>query len=379
MNNDKKNIFSESLNNLDDTYVKKISENVPALDKKAKKRILKKCMSRMSETDFESEITVSGTEKYSKPRFRNFALSTAACFLAAIGITGIIFINRNMGTPPDDMSTVPQYTAIPVQSGTANQTSTAVENTVEVEINTTVALNTEKVTAEVSKTPVTSPETENSITPPATEPVTDDTKSGTQKTFLNGLYYISFPDVVGYIGFEFHLDGTLTKYVFNYDGSVMDDMMVTSDYEIIENQFSYGDLDSELHKHVGTIVKPNDGTGFTVQFDDGLYIFSKQAPNFIPHATIMTGTWYAEFAGIAGRTVFEFYSDGAVFKYALDENGVVIDGTLATLYYEIVDDTFTIHGSEANDSRKGTIIGSTNDHSFNVIFDDGEAVFYKAE
>lgn len=178
MNNEKKNIFSENLNNLDDTDIEKISKDVPALDKKAKKRILKKCMSRMSETDFEPEITVSGTEKYSKPRFRNFALSTAACLCAAIGITGIIFINRNIGTPPDDMPSTSQYTAIPVQSGTVIQTSTAVENTLEIETKTTAALNTEKVTAEVSTALITEVHTVNKVTEqtkqnPITEPVTE--------------------------------------------------------------------------------------------------------------------------------------------------------------------------------------------------------------
>lgn len=150
MKDEKENVFSRNLNNLDDADVEKISATVPALDKQAKKRILEKCMSRMSETDFESENTVSGTEKYSRPRIMHYIPTIAACLLAVIGIGGIIMVNRNI-VPPVDMPSTPQYTAIPVQSGTTvSSAESTVVNTV-----TTAVVNTEKTISEVITVPLT--------------------------------------------------------------------------------------------------------------------------------------------------------------------------------------------------------------------------------
>lgn len=129
MKNEKNNLFSRNLNNLDDADVEKISATVPALDKQAKKRILEKCMSRMTETDSEYGTTVSGTEKYSRPHIMHYISTAAACLLAVVGIGGMIFINRNIGTPPDDIQSAAQYTAVTTSGGTTDKTISSSENT----------------------------------------------------------------------------------------------------------------------------------------------------------------------------------------------------------------------------------------------------------
>lgn len=123
MKDEKEKAFFQNLNNLDDADVEKISVDIPALDKQAKKRIFDKCMSRMSETDFESENTVSGTDKYSKPHIIRYISTAAACLVAVAGITGMIFFNRNIGTPPDDISATPPYTAVSTELCTSAQTT----------------------------------------------------------------------------------------------------------------------------------------------------------------------------------------------------------------------------------------------------------------
>lgn len=133
-----------NLNNLDDADVEKISETVPALDKQAKKRILEKCMSRMNETDFEYGNTVSGTEKYSRPHIMHYISTVAACLLAVVGIGGMIFINRNIGTPPDDVQTA-QYTAVTTLGGTTNKTISSFESTT-VSTVTTAVVDTKEIT-----------------------------------------------------------------------------------------------------------------------------------------------------------------------------------------------------------------------------------------
>lgn len=130
MNNGKENIISESLNNLDDADIEKISETVPALSIKAQKRILKNCIDRMSvknaaEAEYEPEITVSGAEKYSESHFIRYISTVAACFLAVIGITGMIFFNRNTGSPVDDgniSSQIQPFAEITTVGKTTNQT-----------------------------------------------------------------------------------------------------------------------------------------------------------------------------------------------------------------------------------------------------------------
>lgn len=168
MKDEKENLFSRNLNNLNDTDVEKISENVPALDKQAKKRILEKCMSRMPETNFELEITVLGTEKYSRLHIIRYISTAVACLLAVISIGGMILVNRNIGNPPDDIQSNAQYTAIAILSGTTDKTVYSAESTV-IDTITTAVETTEKATSEV----ITVPSTEIPMTEQVTEPITE--------------------------------------------------------------------------------------------------------------------------------------------------------------------------------------------------------------
>lgn len=182
MKDEKENLFSRNLNNLNDADIEKISETVPALDKKAKKRILEKCMNRMAEMDFESENTVSGTEKYSRPHIMRYISTAVACLLAVIGIGGMILVNRNMGTPPDDIQSNAQYTAIAVLSGTTDKIVSSAESTV-INTITTAVKTTEKATPEVITVSPTEIPTTEQVTDLITEPVTESiTESTTEIT-----------------------------------------------------------------------------------------------------------------------------------------------------------------------------------------------------
>ena len=173
MNNEKDNIISDSLNNLDDTDVEKISENIPALNSKAQKRILKNCIKKMSgenitEPEYEPETIVSGVEKYSRQRFIRYISTAAACLFVAISIGGMILVNRNI-IPPNDVPSTPQYTSIPVQSGTMNKITSSAESTV-VNTVTTAVVDMEKTISEV----VTEiPTKVQQVTEPITEVVTE--------------------------------------------------------------------------------------------------------------------------------------------------------------------------------------------------------------
>lgn len=203
MKDEKERAFFQKLNNLDDADVEKISVDIPALDKQTKKRIFDKCMSRMSETDFESENTVSGTDKYSKPHIIRYISTAAACLVAVAGITGMILFNKNIGTPPDDISATPQYTSIPVQSGTAvlsaesttSDTCTTTTFTTTAEITETTV--TEAVTVQMTETEqitenVTETITEivitEQITETATEVTTTETTDNTTENTFEGFY-----------------------------------------------------------------------------------------------------------------------------------------------------------------------------------------------
>lgn len=102
MNNNNKD-FMRQLSNLDDFYVEEIAEKYPALSKKTKKRILKKCLKKDEFSDEygregERQITVSGTERYTRRHLYRFAASAAAAFVLAVGgITGMFMLNRNFG------------------------------------------------------------------------------------------------------------------------------------------------------------------------------------------------------------------------------------------------------------------------------------------
>ncbi|MDE6781932.1 MAG: hypothetical protein K2J40_10830 [Ruminococcus sp.] len=173
MNNEKDNIISDSLNNLDDTDVEKISENIPALNSKAQKRILKNCIKRMSgenitEPEYKSETIVSGVEKYSRTRFIRYISTVAACLFVAISIGGMILVNRNI-IPPNDVPSTPQYTSIPVQSGMMNNTISSAESTVVNTVTTTVVDMEKTISEVVTEIPTKVQQVTEPITEVATE------------------------------------------------------------------------------------------------------------------------------------------------------------------------------------------------------------------
>ncbi|MBR4627082.1 MAG: hypothetical protein IKO47_05210 [Ruminococcus sp.] len=87
----KKDMLNE-LSGFDPETVDKIAENAPELDKAAQKRILSKCLDNTSGRD---EITVSGTERYVRPKYRSFAAAAAALVLVG-GIGGAFAVGRKI-------------------------------------------------------------------------------------------------------------------------------------------------------------------------------------------------------------------------------------------------------------------------------------------
>ncbi|MDE7099219.1 MAG: dockerin type I repeat-containing protein [Ruminococcus sp.] len=143
-----------------------------------------------------------------------------------------------------------------------------------------------------------------------------------QKTFLNGLYYVKTSGKDGYMGFEFWSDGRFTKYDFDDFGDVIYGTMITTDYEIAGNKFSFGDV----NKKSATIVNQNDTGNFSVQFDDGsVFNFSTEKPKFRKTSHVSTkpdtlnGTiwsWYGDwdmdynFSEYIEKRKIEFKEDG---------------------------------------------------------------------
>lgn len=93
MNKNDKDIMNQ-LSDLDDFSVEEIAENYLALNRSAKKRILKKCLKKDSfsdeiSLDGEEKITVSGTEHYDRKTWYKFVAAAATLVVAFGEITGI--------------------------------------------------------------------------------------------------------------------------------------------------------------------------------------------------------------------------------------------------------------------------------------------------
>lgn len=94
---------------LSDSDVERLAKDVPALNKGAVKRITESCINKMgaaaaSDTDFEGGVQVSGTEKYSRPKYTRFITAIAACLAVFVGAAGIMYINKNMSRNPVDFN-----------------------------------------------------------------------------------------------------------------------------------------------------------------------------------------------------------------------------------------------------------------------------------
>lgn len=385
--------FMDQLSNLDDSSVEEIAENYPALYGNTKKRILKKCLKKNVffseiEGDGKEAITISGTERYKSRPWYRFAASAAAFVLAVGGITSVVMLNRNLngndipetektsvlsihGTWSDSGSNEAAATA--QNSGNAsgrNDPSNAADywDTNSKEDTVTTSDNDNGIFGywgtnndETSQTPTTAKEppvnNSNSSVPPTNTPEP-------QKSFLNGQYYVEIAGVSGYcdditrgihgyMGFEFMPDGTLTKYFFDETGNAIGSTIVRTNYEIVENQFSYGGK-------AGTIVDPNDSTSFTVQFDDGdVFNFSTKQPAFRKYYFIGTkpdtlnGTIWAKCFGdmdenynYTDRRTIEFKEDGiSGTVYVISHPRNVTKSTITEIpfTYERNGDEITFH------------------------------------
>lgn len=350
MNKNEKD-FMNQLSNLDDFSVEEIAENYPALDENTKKRILKKCMKKDSlsaETDYDGEkkITVSGIEHYNRASWHKYASSAAAFILAFVGIASVVIINRNLNGNID-IEKDPTH-ATNIYSATVNTSETTVttsyeltseykttgENTSVVSNNTTVQSATQSpfTSPTATQASATSPHTTTSVTSSVTTSVTDTIQTEPQKSSLNGLYYVEIEGIShyceeiagvrGYMGFEFWPDGRFTKYDFDDFGDVIYGTMITTDYEISGNQFSFGDV----NKKSATIINQNGTENFSVQFDDGsVFNFSTEKPKFRKPSHVSTkpdtlnGTiwsWYGDwdmdynFSEYIEKRKIEFKEDG---------------------------------------------------------------------
>lgn len=139
MNKEKKD-FMNQLSNLDDFSVEEIAEKYPALPKSAKKRILKQCIKKDSlsdETvhDGEGRITISGTERYNRKPWYNFAASAAAFIIAVGGITSAFMLCRNFNGSDISVSEKP-----PVISCSDKNPETTSENSSASTNNTPISL-----------------------------------------------------------------------------------------------------------------------------------------------------------------------------------------------------------------------------------------------
>lgn len=373
--------FMNQFNNLDDISVEEIAENYPALHENTKKRILKKCMEKGGfsaeiDHDGKEEIIISGTERYNHNPWYKFVASAAALVLAVGGITSVFMLNRNI--VGNDSSETGKTSAVRIYDSSSNseseQTTVTTSDNNHAASDYAPAITNEYSGIIVSGSSQTSPtatestgyagESQNSPVnnPNSSVPQSTASASQAQKTYLNNLYYVEIVGVsgcnenrgpYGYMGFEFMPDGTLTKYFFDETGNAIGSTIVKTNYEIVENQFSYGDKS-------GTIVNPNDSTSFTVQFDDGdIFNFSTQQPIFRKYYFIATkpntlnGTIWAKCFGdmdenynYTDRRTIEFKEDGiSGTVYILSRPRDVTKSTITEIpfTYEQNGDEITFH------------------------------------
>ena len=427
MNKSKKD-FMEQLNNLDDISVEEIAENYPALDEHSKKRILNKCMKKSGfstgiDDDGREEIVVSGTERYNRAVWYKYAASAAAFVIAVVGITSVVLIHRNLNGDEDfelenppalssydssadniseqattvttkdkgyvagghDYANDSDYSGI-IIGGTTQAPPAVDESSVgyTAEPGDAPAVNNDNNNTPVQPAtqapPVTAPPaTQAPVTtaPPATEPVTDNaTQSEAQKTYLSDLYYVEIEGVSGCLGFNFSPDGTLSKFAFNDYGNIMDETQVKCNYEIVGNQFSFGDLDSELDKRIGTIVNPNDTKSFIVQFDEmggtEIWHFNLGAPVFMDfkQEIILAGATYYGYSSYGERS-FTFDGGGINGNY-IDTK----DGTGLSFTYFINGDEITFHMGSDDNTTKAKIITENIDCPFAIQWSDGVIEYF---
>jgi len=374
----------------------------------------------------EDEISVSGIERYERPLWHKYVSSVAVMAVAVIGIASVVLLKGNLvsnddfdiSSPPVVSDVAPQtqvteivsgsyidkgyhagghdfandsdYQGIVVGNATAPADSSVSDNvpdnTNPPEVNYDLSENNSPETPPpATNPPVTSPPattpsatapavTETSTAPVSTEPPTE-AQAESQKIMLEGLYYVSFPDNSGHMGFEFMPDGTLKKYWFYEDGVIHESTIVEGlSYELTENSFVFGDFSSEIGTKSGKLTSPYDGTGFTVEFEDGVYIFSKQAPQFeeSPGGIFLEGVWYGNSA--YGLRKFKFVErTGGTVTY-------IESGESCTFNYEIPDGTNAVFWIYSYDNQTTGTVDSFHEGSDMVIsWDDGTIESFYSE
>lgn len=421
--------FMEQLNNLDDISVEEIAENYPALDEHSKKRILNKCMKKSgfsdNTDDGREEMVVSGTERYNRAVWYKYAASAAAFVIAVVGITSVVLIHRNLNGDEDfELENPPALSSYDSSADNISEQATTVTTKDKgyvagghdyandsdysgiiiggtTQAPPAVDESSSGYTAEQGDTPVVNNNNNNNNTPvqpatqappvtappatqapvttapPATEPVTDNTtQSEAQKTYLSDLYYVEIEGVSGCLGFNFSLDGTLSKFAFNDYGNIMDETQVKCNYEIVGNQFSFGDLDSELDKRIGTIVNPNDTKSFIVQFDEmggtEIWHFNLGDPVFMDfkQEIILAGATYYGYSSY-GERLFTFYDDGMSGNYINTQDGIGLSFT-----YSINGDKITFRMGDTQTVVEAEFVEDTISADFALKWSDGNIEYF---
>lgn len=104
MKNKRDNLHIPELNDAD---VERLAKDVPALDKGAVKRITESCIDKMGtasavDKEFSNGMQASGTDVYSRPKYRRIIAALAACAAVLVGAFGIVHIGRTLRNSPND-------------------------------------------------------------------------------------------------------------------------------------------------------------------------------------------------------------------------------------------------------------------------------------
>lgn len=357
MNENEKD-FMERLNNLDDLSVEEIAENYPALDENAKKRILKKSLQKsgfpdddievyeepeeeteiIDDSDEEDEMSVSGIEQYNnKISWHKYAGSAVAMLIAVVGITSVVLLHRNMNNNDDfDISSPPfidnanseQIQVTEIVSGSYIDKGYRAEGFDYANINgyegsvqygmTTATEPPPEATEQVTTAPIeiTSEISENNNVYNDIPPVADDTPPVTEPPVTNPPATTAPP-----------IDVATTTII-------------------------------PVTTTVSAVQETTEPTTTEAQ------------------KTFLDGMRYVEISGTDEYMGFEFRPDGTLTAYAFDKYGSIIDGTVVTLDYEFIENSFSF-GDLKNglNWKKGVVINPNDSGNFTVQFHDNVYTF----
>ncbi len=174
MKNKRDNLHIPELNDAD---VERLAKDVPALDKGAVKRITESCIDKMGtasavDKEFSNGMQASGTDVYSRPKYRRIIAALAACAAVLVGAFGIVHIGRTLRNSPNDYNMSEEILTnikTPADSGSQGSSADNVENTsAAIEIETETVIDCEPTAETMPAHPPTEDSTE------ATEPADPD-------------------------------------------------------------------------------------------------------------------------------------------------------------------------------------------------------------